>query len=229
MADQEIKVTAVGSLDGSTSNSGTLTSNSSYSGNLSGVIDQEIGSLNGTVSAEANISTTSNLSGALSAKNSTEGATSGTLTLRIGQDGINGKDGFSPTITVEKDTKTEYVLKITNKDGSYLTPNLYPDLEGLQDITSLVASKVDEDLAEYPVMKVSELTSDQRNASFMYVRTFNGLNRKAAISEFALEPETSKKIKSKIQTVEAVPNTEDWKIGDYILLDDDGNKPAEGE
>lgn len=32
--------------------------------------------------------------------------------------------GYSPTITVESDTDEEYILKITNKEGSFLTPNL---------------------------------------------------------------------------------------------------------
>lgn len=41
-----------------------------------------------------------------------------------GTDGIDGQDGFSPTITVKTQTGTEYVLTITNKDGSYDTPNL---------------------------------------------------------------------------------------------------------
>lgn len=38
--------------------------------------------------------------------------------------GTNGEDGFSPTITEKTNTETEYVLTVTNKDGSYDTPNL---------------------------------------------------------------------------------------------------------
>ena len=231
MQDDEkvVIVTATGSLDGSAGNSGTVSTNASYSGNLAAVAEEENVQLSGTVSVNSEMATTTSLTGGLSAKENTNGATVGALSIRIGQDGVNGKDGFSPTITVDKDTKTEYVLKITDINGSYLTPNLIPDIEGLQDIEALVAGKVDEDLKEYPVMKISDLTQEQKESTFLYVRTFNGLNRKASVMEIALEPETTKKIQSKIQTVEAVPATEDWNIGDYILLDDDGNKPAEGE
>ena len=35
-----------------------------------------------------------------------------------------GDDGYSPTITVKTDTDTEYVLTITDENGSYDTPNL---------------------------------------------------------------------------------------------------------
>lgn len=38
--------------------------------------------------------------------------------------GINGKDGVSPIITVEESTDTSYKLKITNVNGSFITPNL---------------------------------------------------------------------------------------------------------
>lgn len=41
-----------------------------------------------------------------------------------GQDGAPGADGFSPTITVKTATSSEYVLTITDKNGSYDTPNL---------------------------------------------------------------------------------------------------------
>lgn len=41
-----------------------------------------------------------------------------------GQDGAPGTDGFSPTIVVKTSTSTEYILTITDKNGSYDTPNL---------------------------------------------------------------------------------------------------------
>lgn len=47
----------------------------------------------------------------------------GSTTTNI-NDGINGADGFAPTITVKTNTETEYVLTITDKNGSYDTPNL---------------------------------------------------------------------------------------------------------
>lgn len=41
-----------------------------------------------------------------------------------GTDGADGEDGFSPTINVKTSTDDEYVLTITNKTGSFDTPNL---------------------------------------------------------------------------------------------------------
>lgn len=35
-----------------------------------------------------------------------------------------GINGFSPNISIYKDTETEYILKITNQSGTYNTPNL---------------------------------------------------------------------------------------------------------
>lgn len=37
---------------------------------------------------------------------------------------LKGADGFSPTIAIKKNTGNEYVLSITNKSGSFDTPNL---------------------------------------------------------------------------------------------------------
>lgn len=48
------------------------------------------------------------------------------LDVHYGVDGKPGKDGVSPTIVVEKDTDTEYILKVTDVKGSFLTPNLRP-------------------------------------------------------------------------------------------------------
>lgn len=41
-----------------------------------------------------------------------------------GDKGDIGDDGFSPTITEKINTDTEYILKVTNKEGSFETPNL---------------------------------------------------------------------------------------------------------
>lgn len=41
-----------------------------------------------------------------------------------GIDGADGEDGFSPSINVKTNTDDEYVLTITNKTGSFDTPNL---------------------------------------------------------------------------------------------------------
>ena len=41
-----------------------------------------------------------------------------------GEAGENGQDGYSPTIEVKTNTTTQYILTITDKNGSYDTPNL---------------------------------------------------------------------------------------------------------
>lgn len=219
MAEQEVIIVGgVGDIQGSNQNSGTVSGSAAYSGALSGVLPDNTGQLGGVVTDANDLNGNIATGGSLSALNVTEGVTGATLSLRLGQDGKDGKDGFSPTITVHKDTKTEYILKVTNKDGSYYTPNLYPDIEGLQDVAALVASKVDEDLAEYPLMDPKTLTIEQRADSYLYTHSL-GVNRKIALKEVALEEETNDKIKKKLQTVAVVPETVDWKIGDYILLD----------
>lgn len=56
-----------------------------------------------------------------------------------GTDGTDGVDGYSPTIAVKTSTDDEYVLTITDADGSYDTPNLkgggsVTDIEGVGEI-----------------------------------------------------------------------------------------------
>ena len=41
-----------------------------------------------------------------------------------GSQGVQGEEGFSPTITVNEDTLTNYTLRVQNKNGSFITPNL---------------------------------------------------------------------------------------------------------
>lgn len=41
-----------------------------------------------------------------------------------GQNGTNGVDGVSPNIEVKTNSESEYILRITDKDGSFDTPNL---------------------------------------------------------------------------------------------------------
>lgn len=219
MPEKEVVIVGgVADIQGSSQNTGSVSGSAAYSGAISGSIPENTGQLSGVVT-DANELNGNLASGAsVSAVNVTEGVTGATLSLRIGQDGADGKDGFSPTITVHKDTKTEYILKVTNKDGSYLTPNLYPDLEGLQDVAALVAGKVDEDLLEYPHMDPKVLNMEQRADTYLYARSLD-VSRKISLSEVALEAETNEKIKRKLQTVDEVPETIDWKIGDYILLD----------
>lgn len=41
-----------------------------------------------------------------------------------GQRGAKGEQGFSPVISVESQTANEYILRVENEDGSFLSPNL---------------------------------------------------------------------------------------------------------
>ena len=81
-----------------------------------------------------------------------------------GEQGEPGLDGFSPTITVKKSTQSQYILTITDANGSYDTPNLkgsggggggtydYNDLENQPMINGvvLIGDKSSEDLGIAP-------------------------------------------------------------------------------
>lgn len=198
----------------------TLEGRNSSNAALSGLVNEGANLSGNVVLDDQNVDANVNYNGNVSGRSAVEGAANASLSIRIGQDGQDGKDGFSPTIEVHTNTKTEYVLKITDINGSYLTPNLYPDLEGLQDIVTLVAGKVDEDLLEYPVINPVTLNASQREDSYLYVNAV-GLPRKIKLSDVALESETNEKIKRKLQTVYDVPTENNWKVGDYIFLENE--------
>lgn len=46
-----------------------------------------------------------------------------------GPQGVQGEEGFSPTISEGENTANTYTLRVTNKDGSFTTPNLKPSIE----------------------------------------------------------------------------------------------------
>ena len=48
-----------------------------------------------------------------------------------GPQGEVGPEGFSPSISVNTNTSAAYILTVTNKEGSFNTPNLYGELEKL--------------------------------------------------------------------------------------------------
>ena len=59
-----------------------------------------------------------------------------------GENGADGQDGFSPTITEHENTQNSYILSITNKDGSFNTPNLKANVEGIGAIYRFSESSV---------------------------------------------------------------------------------------
>ncbi len=162
--------------------------------------------------------TIQNLNGNVNTRSVTGQVLRGTLSVRVGQDGVDGKDGFSPTITIHENTPTKYVLEITDVNGSYLTPNLYPDVKNLEDIATLVASKVDKTLEPYPAVSVATLDATQRQDSYVFANVQQTAS-KIRLSELAMASEVEEAISRKLRTVESIPSREEWKIGDFILLD----------
>lgn len=182
-------------------NEETLTSTvNSEEQNINATVTTEEGTLTGVLVAEnelvANIETQQRT---LNATVSSDADTlSARLSIHYGADGRPGKDGYSPTITVHEHTDTTYILKITDVNGSFLTPNLQgQDGEGGDG-----KGKVDEDLVKYRLVNPLNLTEDQREQSLLYVRR-NDLNEgnKVTLNHIALTEEVDKKIKQKLQTV----------------------------
>lgn len=62
-----------------------------------------------------------------------------------GTDGKNGSDGFSPTVEVSENTDNSYILRITDKNGSFETPNLkgFPVIEILDCDTQLYGTIIE--------------------------------------------------------------------------------------
>jgi hypothetical protein len=198
--NEEVLSSTVNSEEGSinatlTTEQGELSGSLNADTALTGRIELQERALNATVNADAE---------GLSAR----------LSIHYGADGQPGKDGYSPTITVYEQTDTTYILKITDVNGSYLTPNL----QG-QDGEGGGKGKVDEDLVKYRLVDPTKLTPDQRDQSLLYVRR-NDLNEgnKVTLSHIALTQEVDQKIKQKLQTVTDRATTQ-WKIGDYIFLE----------
>lgn len=83
-----------------------------------------------------------------------------------GPPGADGTDGVSPTITVKTSSSSEYVLTITDKNGSYDTPNLKGSGGGsgasaLSDLTDIDL----ENLANGQVLVYNSVTAKWENVS----------------------------------------------------------------
>lgn len=204
-------------FNGRVLNEGNLTSTvSENQAELSANVETEEGQLTGTIVAEDQLTASvDNEVRTLNATLNVEGdGMNANLTIHYGADGRPGKDGFSPTISVYKEDKKTYILKITDVNGSYLTPNL----QG-QDGEGGAEGKVDEDLAKYRLVNPVTLNASQRDSSFMYLRR-DDLNEgnKVCLSTIALKEEVDEQIRQKLQTVENRDITQ-WKVGDYIFLE----------
>lgn len=180
---------------------------------LNAVVEEQEAILNGEISGEGLISgvverNEEELSATISTQQETLNTTltvkgtnqTASLNVHYGVDGKPGKDGFSPTISVYKETKKEYILKITNKDNSYLTPNLMPDIDEVLGLDE----KVDKDLTLYTEIEPTILNAKQRDETLLYaydVKKQQPLSVK--ITEIALKKEVDKQIKRKLQTVKS--------------------------
>lgn len=175
----------------------------------------------GTLDAEINVygslqinDVTSVLTGVVSiAVPTANGEMGSSLSIR---QGIDGEDGFSPTIDVFEETDKTYILNITDYRGSYLTPNLMPDIGQIGPLKH----KVDTDLAIYPIMNPNLMDEEQQNNTFLYINS-EGNNGKMSLGEVALKKEMKERIRLKLQTVDEHPL--DWKEGDYVFKRIDGS------
>lgn len=95
-----------------------------------------------------------------------------------GPQGIEGEQGFSPSITEGENTAETYTLQVNNKDGSFTTPNLKPQF---QDRGGDVV-KVDREhdtlyFGTIDIPNAVDLTTDQSvggNKTFIGNSTFTG-------------------------------------------------------
>ncbi len=92
-----------------------------------------------------------------------------------GPQGLEGEQGFSPSITEGENTADTYTLQVNNKDGSFTTPNLKPQF---QDRGGDVV-KVDReyDTLYFGNVEAVDLTTDQTingNKTFLGDSTFSG-------------------------------------------------------
>ena len=203
---------------GTVLNEETLTSTlSSEQGSVNATVDTEHGELTGVITADNTLS--ANLELGERSLNATVNADndgmSARLSIHYGADGRPGKDGYSPTITVHEQTETTYILKITDVNGSYLTPNL----QGKDGAGANCEGKVDEDLKPYRLVDPTKLNQGQRDNSFVYVRRDDlKEGNKVTLSHIALKKEVDEQIKQKLQTVTDRATTQ-WKVGDYIFLE----------
>ena len=164
----------------------------SEEGLISGVVEKNEEELSATISTQQET-----LNTMLTVKGTNQTAS---LNVHYGVDGKPGKDGFSPTISVYKETKKEYILKITNKDSSYLTPNLMPDIDEVLGLDE----KVDKDLTLYTEIEPTILNAKQRDETLLYAYDANKQQPLSVkITEIALKKEVDQQIKRKLQTVKS--------------------------
>ena len=132
-----------------------------------------------------------------------------------GPAGEDGDDGFSPTITVKSSTSTEYILTITDKNGSYDTPNLKGSGGGggasaLADLTDVELSSLASgdalvfNSSKWSNVSLATVATSGEASDINYDNSTNGLaatDAQAAIDELADKKVDSIAVNGVAQTI----------------------------
>lgn len=109
-----------------------------------------------------------------------------------GPQGPVGPEGFSPEISINTNTDAAYILTITNKEGSFNTPNLYGELEKLNvNLTNLpnpvtfngVTLLSSDDSNAAVLIDGAKITTDDNDNLMLSTTSFN----KEGTEEFSYE------------------------------------------
>lgn len=135
-----------------------------------------------------------------------------------GPQGPQGEKGFSPDISVEKDTLSEYVLRITNEGGYFLTANLREHKEDRggtyirYDRASGVMYAGDAELATTDTLGVIRIAKDE---------DFAGKAEDAAVTPAQIQDYTTAKIAEVNQRIDSLDANNVKVTGDQAI---DGRK-----
>lgn len=135
-----------------------------------------------------------------------------------GPQGEKGEKGFSPDISVEKDTLSEYVLRITNEGGYFLTANLREHKEDRggtyirYDRATGVMYAGDAELATTDTLGVIRIAKDE---------DFTGKAEDAAVTPAQVQDYTTAKITEVNQRIDSLDANNVKVTGDQAI---DGRK-----
>lgn len=135
-----------------------------------------------------------------------------------GPQGLQGEKGFSPDISVEKDTLSEYVLRITNEGGYFLTANLREHKEDRggtyirYDRDTGVMYAGDAELATTNTLGVIRIAGDD---------DFDGKSEDAAVTPAQVQDYTTAKITEVNQRIDSLDANNVKVTGDQAI---DGRK-----
>lgn len=131
-----------------------------------------------------------------------------------GPQGPQGEKGFSPDISVEKDTLSEYVLRITNEGGYFLTANLREHKEDRggtyirYDRANGVMYAGDAELATTDTLGVIRIAKDE---------DFTGKAEDAAVTPAQVQDYTTAKITEVNQRIDSLDANNVKVTGDQVI------------